>query len=120
MSQASPASSKPRLLGLAAALGLIAALCLLLIPGATGSAKGQSEPTATAAKAKKKKKQARIMTQNLYLGSDLNKAIAAADAVRVKDFLPADRLTHYQSELFAIREDVLELIKELRSQGEQK
>jgi hypothetical protein len=45
----------------------------------------------------------------------LNKAIAAADAVRVKDFLPADRLTHYQSELFAIREDVLELIKELRA-----
>ena len=45
----------------------------------------------------------------------LNKAIAAAEAVRVKDFLPADRLTHYQSELFAIREDVLELIKELRA-----
>src|SRR5438034_4931649 len=41
----------------------------------------------------------------------LNKAIAAEEAVRVKDFLPADRLTHYQSELFAIREDVLELIK---------
>jgi hypothetical protein len=45
----------------------------------------------------------------------LNKAIAAADAVRVKDFLPPDRLAYYRSELFAIREDVLELIKELRS-----
>jgi hypothetical protein len=45
----------------------------------------------------------------------LNKAIAAADAVRVKDFLPPDRLACYRSELFAIREDVLELIKELRS-----
>lgn len=45
----------------------------------------------------------------------LNKTIAAADAVRRKDFLPADRLGHYRSELFAIREEVLELIKELRS-----
>jgi hypothetical protein len=45
----------------------------------------------------------------------LNKTIAAADAVRGKDFLPADRLAYYGSELFAIREDVLELIKELRS-----
>jgi hypothetical protein len=45
----------------------------------------------------------------------LNKAIAAADAVRVKDFLPPDRLAYYRSELFAIREEVLELIKELRS-----
>jgi hypothetical protein len=45
----------------------------------------------------------------------LNKTIAAADAVRGKDFLPIDRLAYYRSELFAIREDVLELIKELRS-----
>src|SRR4029434_11330016 len=30
----------------------------------------------------------------------LNKAIAAADAVRVKDFLPPDRLAYYRSELF--------------------
>ena len=45
----------------------------------------------------------------------LNKTIAAADATRVKDFLPADRLAYYRSELFAIREEVLELIKELRS-----
>jgi hypothetical protein len=45
----------------------------------------------------------------------LNKAIAAADAVTVKDFLPPDWLAYYRSELFAIREDVLELIKELRS-----
>jgi hypothetical protein len=45
----------------------------------------------------------------------LNKTIAAADAVKGKDFLPADRLGHYRSELFAIREEVLELIKELRS-----
>jgi hypothetical protein len=45
----------------------------------------------------------------------LNKTIAAADSVKGKDFLPTDRLTHYRSELFAIREEVLELIKELRS-----
>ena len=45
----------------------------------------------------------------------LNKTIAAADATRVKDFLPADRLAYYRSELFAIREEVLELIKQLRS-----
>jgi len=45
----------------------------------------------------------------------LNKTIAAADARRVKDFLPADRLAYYRSELFAIREEVLELIKDLRS-----
>ncbi|HZR05374.1 MAG TPA: hypothetical protein VFA61_06065 [Candidatus Udaeobacter sp.] len=45
----------------------------------------------------------------------LNKTIAAADSVRGKDFLPAERLADYQSELFAIREEVLELIKELRS-----
>src|SRR5436309_1887498 len=45
----------------------------------------------------------------------LNKTIAAADTTRVKDFLPADRIAYYRSELFAIREEVLELIKELRS-----
>jgi len=45
----------------------------------------------------------------------LNKTIAAADAVRVKDFLPPDRLAYHRSELFAIREDLLELIKKLRS-----
>jgi hypothetical protein len=45
----------------------------------------------------------------------LNKTIAAADAVRGKDFLPTDQLAYYRSELFAIREDVLELIKQLRS-----
>jgi hypothetical protein len=45
----------------------------------------------------------------------LNRTIAAADSVKGKDFLPADRLAYYQSELFAIREEVLELIQELRS-----
>ena len=45
----------------------------------------------------------------------LNKAIAAADVVRGKDLLPAERFAYYRSELFAIREEVLELIKELRS-----
>ncbi|PYK17268.1 MAG: hypothetical protein DME64_00405, partial [Verrucomicrobia bacterium] len=45
----------------------------------------------------------------------LNKTIAVADATRGKDFLPAERFAYYRSELFAIREDVLELIKELRS-----
>ena len=45
----------------------------------------------------------------------LNETIAAADATRVKGFLPAGRLAYYRSELFAIREKGLELIKELRS-----
>jgi hypothetical protein len=45
----------------------------------------------------------------------LNKTIAAADATRGKNFLPAERFAYYRSEVFAIREDVLELIKELRS-----
>jgi hypothetical protein len=45
----------------------------------------------------------------------LNKTIAATDAAKGKDFLSAERLTYYRSELFAIREEVLELIKELRS-----
>jgi hypothetical protein len=45
----------------------------------------------------------------------LNKTIAAADSVRGKDFLPAERIAYFRNELFAIREEVLELIKELRS-----
>jgi hypothetical protein len=45
----------------------------------------------------------------------LNKTIAAADATKGKDFLPAEPFSYFRSELFAIREDVLELIKELRS-----
>ena len=45
----------------------------------------------------------------------LNKTIAAAEAARGKDFLPAERFAYYRIELFAIREEVLELIKELRS-----
>ena len=45
----------------------------------------------------------------------LNTTIAAADATTGKDFLPAERFAYFRSELFAIREEVLELIKELRS-----
>jgi hypothetical protein len=45
----------------------------------------------------------------------LNKTIAAADATRRKSPFSAERFAYYRSELFAIREDVLELIKELRS-----
>ena len=45
----------------------------------------------------------------------LNKTIAAQEAARGKDFLPAERFAYYRIELFAIREEVLELIKELRS-----
>ncbi len=45
----------------------------------------------------------------------LNQTIAAADAARGKDLLPAGRFAYYRSELFAIREEVLELIKEMRS-----
>ena len=44
----------------------------------------------------------------------LNKAIAGADSVKGKEFLAPDRLAYYQSELFAIREEVLELINQLR------
>jgi len=44
----------------------------------------------------------------------LNKTIAAS-AARDKNFLPAKRFAYYRIELFAIREEVLELIKELRS-----
>jgi hypothetical protein len=45
----------------------------------------------------------------------LNKTLAAAEAARGKDFLPAERFAYYRIELFAIREEVLELIKQLRS-----
>jgi hypothetical protein len=45
----------------------------------------------------------------------LNKTIAAADATRGEGPLSAERFAYYRSELFAIREEVLELIKELRS-----
>jgi hypothetical protein len=45
----------------------------------------------------------------------LNKTIAAADAARGKSPLSTERFAYYRSELFAIREDVLELIKGLRS-----
>lgn len=45
----------------------------------------------------------------------LNKTIAAAEAARGKHFLPAERFGYYRIELFAIREEVLELIKQLRS-----
>jgi hypothetical protein len=45
----------------------------------------------------------------------LNKTIAAADAARGKSPLSTERFVYYRSELFAIREEVLELIKELRS-----
>jgi len=46
----------------------------------------------------------------------LNKTIAAADAVRERQFLPAERLGYYRNELFAIREEILELITRLRRQ----
>jgi hypothetical protein len=45
----------------------------------------------------------------------LNKTIAAADAVSEKRFLPAERFAYYRNELFAIREDILELMTQLRS-----
>lgn len=45
----------------------------------------------------------------------LNKTIAAADAAKGNGPLSPDRLACYEKELFAIREEVLELIKELRS-----
>jgi hypothetical protein len=43
----------------------------------------------------------------------LNKTIA--DATRGRNPVSPERLAYYRSELFAIREEVLELIKELRS-----
>lgn len=45
----------------------------------------------------------------------LNNTIAAADAVSEKRFLPAERFAYYRNELFAIREDILELMAQLRS-----
>ena len=44
----------------------------------------------------------------------LNKTIAAADVVRERRFLSAERFAHYRNELFAIREEILELITRLR------
>jgi len=46
----------------------------------------------------------------------LNTTIAAAEAITEKRFLPAERLGYYRNELFAIREDILELIARLRRQ----
>ena len=46
----------------------------------------------------------------------LNKTIAAADAIKEKGFLPAQRFAYYRGELFAIREKILELITQLRAQ----
>jgi len=46
----------------------------------------------------------------------LNNTIAAADAVTEKLFLPPPRLGYYRNELFAIREEILELIARLRGQ----
>jgi hypothetical protein len=45
----------------------------------------------------------------------LNKTIAAADAAKGKNLFPAERFAYYRSELFTIREQVLELIEELRA-----
>src|SRR2546421_11954158 len=69
-------------MGIVAVLGLITGLYLLLIPGATDAAKGQTEATAHAAKKAKKsnKNPVKVMTQNLYLGADLTPIIAAANA----------------------------------------
>lgn len=53
--------------GLAVVLGLVAALGLVLFPGIAD------------AKGKKKKDNVKVMTQNLYLGSDLQNIIAAAN-----------------------------------------
>jgi hypothetical protein len=46
----------------------------------------------------------------------LNKTIAAAEAINEKRFLPPRRLGYYRNELFAIREEILELIARLRGQ----
>ena len=45
----------------------------------------------------------------------LNKTIAAADAVSERRFLAAERFAYYRNELFAIREEILELMIQLRS-----
>jgi len=46
----------------------------------------------------------------------LNQTIAAADAIKDKRFLAAERFTYYRRELFVIREKILELITQLRAQ----
>jgi hypothetical protein len=45
----------------------------------------------------------------------LNKTIAAADAVSEKRSLPVERSAYYRAELFAIRQQILELITQLRA-----
>jgi hypothetical protein len=45
----------------------------------------------------------------------LNKTVSAADAVSEKRFLPAQRFSYYRNELFGIREEILELLTQLRS-----
>lgn len=49
----------------------------------------------------------------------LNKTIAAADAVQAKPFLAAEPFAYYRSELFSIREQILDLITQLRSRRQQ-
>jgi hypothetical protein len=46
----------------------------------------------------------------------LNQTIAAAEAIKDKRFLAAERFTYYRGELFGIREKILELITQLRAQ----
>ena len=46
----------------------------------------------------------------------LNQTIAAAEAIKDKRFLAAERFTYYRGELFGIRERILELITQLRAQ----
>jgi hypothetical protein len=46
----------------------------------------------------------------------LNQTIAAAEAIKDKRFLAAERFTYYCGELFVIREKILELITQLRAQ----
>ena len=69
-----------------AVLGLVLALGVLLISGATDAARGQSEPTANAAKKKKKKDAVKVLSYNLYLGSDLADATNAGLASRTDLF----------------------------------
>jgi hypothetical protein len=45
----------------------------------------------------------------------LNQTIAAADAHSEKRFLPAERFAYYRAELFAIRQQILELMTQLRA-----
>ncbi|HEX6587151.1 MAG TPA: endonuclease/exonuclease/phosphatase family protein [Solirubrobacterales bacterium] len=107
-SQAFSSPSKRGLVGVVVA-GLVAALCLLLIPGAPDAAKGQSEPTANAAKKKKKKKKdtVKVMTQNLYLGADLGPPVQAAVGPPPRTDLFADRvgtvLKNVNANDFAVR-----------------